>query len=412
MTADGLARRRREVEVLTSELVRIDSTNPGAGEGRLAAFVSSWLGDRIGRANAGGARRATLERLEALPDRPCLRATILAPGDEDARRPHPADLSLLCHMDTVRVGEGWSEKTGPFSARREAGRLYGRGSCDMKGGLACALLAFSDVLDDVMAGAAARRSLSLVCTCDEEDVMRGVEAAIDAGWFSAEGWVLDTEPTDGLIRAAHKGRSWFKVRVEGTTAHASTPWLGADAIAGMAEAIGRLRRTFRDLPADADLGPSTVTFGQIEGGYAPYVVPDACSCTIDMRLVPPLSTAWARGVVQDALDAAQDAVRGVRGSYVVTGDRPPIAANPRSGLLKALRAACARTGHPTGTDVFTGYTDSAVVAGTLGNVECLSYGPGSLDLAHKPNEYVAVRDLWRVRDVLSDLARTTCGTLP
>ena len=105
--------------------------------------------------------------------------------------------------------------------------------------------------------------------------MRGSEATIDAGWVGSREWVLDTEPTDGQIQVAHKGRTWFEIEMTGVTAHASQPWKGADAVAAMAEVVCSLRRAFMALPAHDELGPSTITFGQIEGDIAPTSYPTA-----------------------------------------------------------------------------------------------------------------------------------------
>ena len=396
-----------EATRLTARLVGIESTDPGTFEGSIEEFVRTWLEER--RVRAGNLADAVrIEELEALPGRRCLRALIPAAGSHGPTAT-PADLTLLCHMDTVRVGAGWSKDTPAFSPVLRNGELYGRGSCDMKGGLACALLAFSDALDEVgRRGCLPGRSLALVCTVDEEDEMRGSEVAIRAGWLGATGWVLDTEPTDGRARGSHKGRTWYVIDMHGVTAHASTPWRGADAIAAMAEAVCRIRGAIAELPAHTELGRSTVTFGQITGGYSPYVVPDECRVTIDMRLVPPTGSADAEKIVRDACAAAEAAVPGTHADVRCTGDRPPIELDPASPLLAALtRASEEAWGETPATDVFTGYTDSAVVAGTCGNPTCLSYGPGSLELAHKPNEHVPVADLARVRAVLSRLASDT-----
>lgn len=193
----------------------------------------------------------------------------------------------------------------------------------MKGGLACALLTARDLLHTIgRQGRLPKRSFALVCTVDEEDFMRDVEAAINAGWFGSNGWVLDCEPTDGLIRQAHKGRAWFELDMRGVTAHASTPWKGADAIAGMAETISYIRNAVNELPEHPELGCSTVTFGQIEGSYSPYVVPGSCHVTIDMRLVPPATTNTARALCEEAIAHAEKAVPSCTGSPVCTGDRP------------------------------------------------------------------------------------------
>lgn len=185
-----------------------------------------------------------------------------------------ARLVYICHMDTVTLGDGWDTGIPPLGAIVRDDKLYGRGACDMKGGLACAISALFHTLERVAAdGALPRRGFSLICSVDEEDFMRGSEAAIDAGWVGSREWVLDTEPTDGQIQVAHKGRTWFEIEMAGVTAHASQPWKGADAVAAMAEVVCSLRRTFATLPLHEELGPSTITFGQIEGGYRPMSCP-------------------------------------------------------------------------------------------------------------------------------------------
>lgn len=393
---------------LAAELVGIDSSDPGAYEGEIGAFVYGWLKARIleagleadeGEAASGGAGKIRLCRREALPGRFNVMARI--PG----KQPGPA-LTFICHMDTVMLGDGWEEAHPALGAVTENGRLYGRGACDMKSGLACALTAFSYILGRVgREGVCPARPLVFIGTVDEEDFMRGVEAAIRWGWATAEDWYLDTEPTDGQIQVAHKGRLWFELTMQGITAHASNPWKGADAIAAMAEAVSQIRRRIKACPSHQDLGASTVTFGQIQGGYRPYVVPDRCKVWIDMRLVPPTDTAAAKAVMDEAVRAAETEVPGVKGSYVVTGDRPYVEKDDASPLLAALRRACAEvTGREAQVGSFNGYTDTAVIAGTLGNRNCMSYGPGSLELAHKPNEYVPFEDVRRCELVLARLA--------
>lgn len=277
----------------------------------------------------------------------------------------------------------------------------------MKSGLACALSAFSDMAE--LAGSTGElpvRPFVFIGTVDEEDFMRGVECAIRDGWVGREDWILDTEPTDGQIQVAHKGRTWFELTMQGITAHASNPWKGADAIAAMAEAVCHIRKAIGSCPVHEDLGMSTVTFGQITGGYRPYVVPDSCKVWIDMRLVPPTDTAAAKNIVEEAVKAAEAEIAGVRGSYTVTGDRPYVEKDSGSRLLASLKSVCDRvTGEDTYIGSFNGYTDTAVIAGTLGNRNCMSYGPGSLELAHKPNEYVPYEDVCRCRRVLTELAR-------
>ena len=387
---------------LAAELVRIESTDPGTYEDaiekhikqlveRYVAALPGWLSEAI---------RTT--EVEALPDRRDLMVRVAGTSDEPA-------LIYSCHMDTVTLGDGWDDATPALGGVVAGDRLYGRGACDMKGGLACALAALFSLLDEAAAkGSLPRRAFALLLSVDEEDFMRGVEAAIAEGLVGADEWVVDTEPTDGQVQVAHKGRTWFEVTMTGQTAHASQPWKGADAVAAMAEVVCELRRWCAGLPEHHELGRSTVTFGQIEGGYRPYVVPDSCKLWADMRLVPPASTASARAAVEAAIARAEERVPGNRGSYEITGDRPPIERDPGSPLLAALLSAAEEEGAPAEVGFFTGYTDTAVIAGTCGNKNCMSYGPGSLALAHKPNEYVPRADVLRVQRVLTRLALDTC----
>lgn len=371
---------------LTMKLVRIDSTDPGACEGEIGTFIFQYLKD-LG---------VPVIKKEVLPGRFNIMAKV--EGKEDA----PA-LVYICHMDTVTTGEGWT--VSPFGAEVIRGRIYGRGACDMKSGLACALSAFTSMALKARNGKKPGRSLVFIGTVDEEDFMRGAEAAIADGWVSKDSWVLDTEPTNGQIEVAHKGRTWFEITVNGITAHASTPWKGADAIAAMAEIIAAIRRRIAACPVHPDLGASTVTFGQIEGGYRPYVVPDSCRVWIDMRLVPPTDTAGAAAIVEDAIAAATKEIPGITAAYQITGNRPYVEKDEQSPLLNALSRACEEvTGEPAPVSFFPGYTDTAVIAGTLGNHNCMSYGPGDLELAHKPDEYVPCEDILRCEEVLRRLA--------
>ena len=387
---------------LAQELVRIDSSDPGAYEGEIEHFIKGLIEQQLAQLDSPVLDAVQIAELEVLPGRRNLMVTV--PGLSDEPR-----LVYICHMDTVTLGDGWDAGIPPLGAIVRDDKLYGRGACDMKGGLACAIAALVHTLERVAAdGALPRRGFSLICSVDEEDVMRGSEAAIAAGWVGSREWVLDTEPTDGQIQVAHKGRTWFEIETTGVTAHASQPWKGADAVAAMAEVVYALRHAFAALPVHNELGPSTITFGQIEGGYRPYVVPDHARVWVDMRLTPPTDTAAATRMVEQAIAGAEAAVPGCHGSYTVTGDRPAIERDPGSPLLAALkRAADDATDADTTVSFFTGYTDTAVIAGKTGNRNCMSYGPGSLALAHKPNEYVPHVDIVRCQNVFIALVDNT-----
>lgn len=372
-----------DVIQLTRQLIAIESTDPGTYEGKIGDFIYQWM-KKCG---------AKVRKQEAVPGR----YNII--GKIEGRCTGPA-LVYICHMDTVVTGEGWTRD--PFGGEIKDGKLYGRGACDMKSGLACALAAFGEI---ALKDQKPVYPFLMIATVDEEDFMRGVEKIIEEGWVDKDSLVLDAEPTNGEIRAAHKGRTWFEVEMKGVTAHASTPQKGADAVGAMGELIHSLRTDFARLPVNAEMGPSTVTFGMIEGGYRPYVVPDFCKLWIDMRLSPPVDTKAAEKILRKGITSAQEAVQGVNCTYRITGDRPYIVSDSHSYLLEQLSQAVQEvTEKRPSMSVFPGYTDTAVIAGRLGNTNCMSYGPGNLELAHKPDEYVPISDIRRCHKVMVKLA--------
>ena len=382
---------KRDAIFFTKQLVRLDSSNPGNYEKEIKDYIELILPKE----------GVVISTSEVLPNRYNLMAEI------EGEIKTPA-MIFICHMDTVMLGEDWTKD--PLGAEEIDGKIYGRGACDMKSGLACAISVFSEIAREVKEGKKLKHSLKLICSADEEDFMRGVEKAIADGWVQKEDWIMDTEPTNGQIQVAHKGRTWFEITIDGITAHASTPWKGADANAAMAEVIREIRLSIENLKPHEDLGISTVTFGQIQGGYRPYVVPDHCTVWVDMRLVPPTDTKMAEEIVKQAIHKAEQTIVGVKGHYKITGDRPYVEKDENSYLLHQLKQCADEvTGEDTKISFFPGYTDTAVIAGTLGNRNCMSYGPGNLELAHKPDEWVAIEDIVRCEKVLKKLARTMTG---
>ena len=278
---------------LTRELIKIESTDPGSWETEIGEYICDYLKES----------GADTETYEVEPGRKIVKGVV------KGAKAHPA-LVFICHMDTVVKGEGWTKNA--FDAEVSDGKIWGRGACDMKSGLASALTAFAEVAKSQKENAEDIEKLPgtlvFIGTVDEEADMKGSEAAVQQGWIQKEDWVLDMEPTSGMIQMAHKGRTWFELNVEGITAHASMPEKGADAIAGIAFMIAEIRKAMAKVPTHEELGKSTVTFGQISGGYSPYVVSDHSMVTIDMRLVPPMNTQEAEKIVRKAIEIGENAV--------------------------------------------------------------------------------------------------------
>lgn len=374
-----------EEVALTQKLVRIESTNPGAFEYKVSDFVYDFL------AQTG----ADVLRHEVKDGRCNIVATLK--GEQSGPR-----LVYICHQDTVPLGDGWHHD--PLAAEIIDGRMYGRGSCDMKSGLAAGMLAFRNI---AAMGKKLKHDFLFIASMDEEDIMIGADKLIADGIVRADDYVLDAEPTNGAIKVAHKGKTWFRLDAKGVACHASTPEKGSDAVAALSGVICAINRRLRALPVHPELGPCAATFGIINGGLNLNIVPGECYCTIDMRLTPPTTNEQSIRLVEEAIAEGCANVPGTSCTYTVLAQRPAVEKDNDSYLLKMLRAATKDvTGEEAPVDFFPGYTDTAVIAATTGNRNCMSYGPGDLFYAHKPDEFVELDDITRCTRVMTRLAES------
>lgn len=373
---------------LTKKLVAMESTNPGKLEHEIAGFLEHEI---LAALPKGG----ELKKDHTKEGRPILMAVL--PGETKE------ELVLICHMDTVPIADGWTKN--PLGENGENGRFFGRGSCDMKSGLAASLCAFLKAAAQMReSGKAPKRTLKWIGTSDEEGDMTGAERVIALGWVTKDSLVMDTEPTDGEIQTAHKGRYWFEVTMHGKAAHASRPEEGMDAIAGMAYFLTSARNRMKEWKEDAFLGKSTMVFGEVCGGIHPYQVPAECKGSIDMRVVPPYDIEDTKALLEAAAEDAQKEIPGLKAEIQITGNRPPIAHHEDSRMLSRIKKAVEEvTKKAPVVSAFPGYTDTAVIAGITGSGNCLSYGPGSLAMAHKADEYVDEADICRCLKVYEAL---------
>lgn len=372
--------------LLTQEMVRIESSNPGAYETAMSDFVYNWFRSHT---NAEVIRQSVHEGRDNI-------VAILR------GRSNRHNLTYICHMDTVPIGEGWEQS--PLEGTLVGDRLYGRGACDMKSGLAAGMLAFRDI---------ARKNVPLnydflfIATVNEEDTMTGADYAVKSGYVNKDSYVLDAEPTDSRIQVAHKGKTWFTLHTHGQTCHASTPQKGCDAVAAMAEIITRINRKLKRLPVHPEMGPCSATFGTIHGGLNTNIVPAECTSCVDMRIVPPVTNEQSIVLVKEAITEGLAEVPGTTCDLEITAQRPAVEKDEHSFLLEKLRAAVVQvTGEEFPVDFFPGYTDTAVIASLTGNRNCMSCGPGSLDRAHKPEEFVPCGEIVRARAIMTALAES------
>ena len=361
-----------ELAELVRELVAIDSVNPdlvpgGAGEGAIGHFVAEWL------------ERAGLEVSveEVAPGRP--NVTAIARGSGGGRT-----LLLNAHMDTV--GVGGMER--PHEPRVEDGRLYGRGSYDMKAGLAAAMMAAATVTG--LAG-----DVVVAAVCDEEAGSLGTKAFLKSG--PRVDAAIVTEPTDLAVAIAHQGFAGFEIETAGHAAHGSQPDLGVDAIVKMGPVLvelGAVAERLRRGPAHPLLGTESMHASLIEGGQEFSTYPQRCLLSGEWRTLPAGS---------DVVEELRDVVTrsGVTADVRLLFTGEPFEAPADDDIVHLLQrhAKADLVGVPY-------WADSALLAAA--GIPTVLFGPRGAG-AHADVEWVDVASVARTKDVLVAVAQSYCG---
>jgi acetylornithine deacetylase len=303
---------------------------------------------------------------------------------------------LSGHTDVVPVdGQPWS--TDPFTVIEKGGRLYGRGTCDMKGFLACALAAAPE-----LAQANLTRPVHLALSYDEEIGCLGAPAMIDVirREVPAPAFVVVGEPTNMEAVNGHKGIATFQVTVIGREVHSSQPHLGVSAVMEAVKLMSSLGVLAERLQAEADpaspftpKGP-TLTIGIVHGGTAHNILARQCEFIFDLRAPGPRTPAeiLAPFLAEAAeLDRTLKARAPEAGVHVEMRTNVPPFAPETEGVAEAFARRMTGDNGPPRVVAFAAEAGQFQQAG-FSTVIC---GPGSIDQAHQPDEYVEVSQLQR-----------------
>ena len=379
--------------------------------------------DRLAKAKALLARLIAFESVSDRSNLPLIAFVedyLAALGVASRRAPNgPGDKSALLatvgprvdggvvlsgHTDVVPVeGQPWTSP--PFVLREAGGRLYGRGACDMKGFAACALAMVPAFL-----AAGLRRPIHIALSYDEETTCLGSTDVI--AWFGKEeprpAAVVVGEPTMMAVADAHKSVATIRTAVRGCEAHSALPALGANAVATAADIvseIGRLAREYERGPLDSRFAPpySTLHVGVIHGGTARNILARECAFDWEFRGLPGVSPAQPVGQVQAFVDtvALPRLTRFVAGPAILTeieAVAPALAADAGSTAeTMALRLTRSNRTIAVSFATESGHFQAAGIP----TVVC---GPGSIDQAHKADEYVEESQLSACLAFLDNLA--------
>lgn len=410
-------RSAEEAVAFTADLIRIPTVNP---PGEHYEDCARFIGERLEKSGFAIELFAAEGRPEHTPAHPRINVVGTRPG----RLPRPT-VHLNGHFDVVPAGEGWT--LDPFGGVVRDGKIYGRGSCDMKAGIAAAVFAVEAIR---RAGVELPGTVEVSGTVDEESGgFAGVAWLAERGRISAArtDYCIIPEPLNvDRVCIGHRGVYWFEVAAFGRIAHGSMPFLGVSAIDGMARflqavqdelqpALDARRTDVPVVPPAARLATINVNgvFGgqPVEGIQTPCVA-DVCRAVFDRRFLLEEGFDATKQEIEKLLDDVRQRVPRVRYSLedlmVVhptrTPDDSPVISAIESGIARVLGRPATRVASP-------GTYDHKHVARIAGVPHCVAYGPGELEQAHQPDEYCRLDDLVNSTKVLALAVLELTGAL-
>jgi acetylornithine deacetylase len=377
---------RDTIDILR-DMIAIDSVNPSLdaehlGEGNLAEAVAVEL-RKMG---------LDVEFQEAAPGRPNVIGVL------DSGKAGPS--MMFCgHSDTVGV----SAMERPFDPEYTDGKIYGRGSQDMKGGLV-AMMGAAGVLAE--AGGPSVGRLIVAAVIDEEYSSVGARALI-------KDWTADAavvgEPTDMSVAVGHKGFEWVEIDVGGRAAHGSRPAEGLDAILRMGRVLSRLEGLDRNLQARTPhrlMGTASLHASLIEGGKEWSTYPDKCTLRMERRTVAGEAGRISLSEVESILRELRSEDPDFRADARYVFGQPPYETPPDHPVASGLEKAMKGIGRTTNRSAMTFWTDAAVL-GEAG-IPSVIFGPTGEGL-HSIKEYVVADDVLVCQAALVELVRDFCS---
>jgi succinyl-diaminopimelate desuccinylase len=405
--------RRDELVELTRALIRFPTVNPpGEAYRPCAEFIGERLrarGFAVDYVHAAG----TPGDSERYP-----RINVIARSSGKA--PGPC-VHFNSHIDVVQTGGGWT--LDPFAAVVKDGRVYGRGACDMKGGLAASIIAVEALLESA---ATLPGTLEISGTVDEESGgYGGVHYLAERGWFSPPrvDHVIIPEPLNvDRVCIGHRGVWWAEIETHGRMAHGSMPFLGDCAVRHMHAVVERFERDLypklaarrTDMPVvpsgarHSTLNINSIHGGQAEtSGYPAPLVPDSCRMVIDRRLLIEESIDGVKGEVRELLEQLADERAGFSYSIRDIFEVRPTMADRNGPVARSTAAAIRRVIGRAPEFICSPGTYDQKHIDRVGKLrDCIAYGPGILDLAHQPDEYVVIEDMVNSAKVMALAARS------
>lgn len=293
------------------------------------------------------------------------------------------------HLDTVPPGDiDW--EYGPFSGEVVDGRIYGRGTADMKGGLAAMLMAIKAIKES---GAQLKGDFIYTATAGEETDSIGAVHFVENGGLDDVGAIIIGEPSSNSINIAEKGALWVEITTYGKTAHGAFPEKGINAVAHMNALLSELISYRFKYEENEIVGHPTMNISTIHGGVKTNVVPDKCSSTIDMRTVPGMDHGEIIKDFERLIEKLSNEIKDFKADIKILNNRPAVETKGDHPFVKLAEKTYKEVfGEETKAKGVSFYTDASVFLPAK-EVPCIIYGPGDSNMAHQPNEYITIDSL-------------------
>jgi len=363
---------------LAQQLIRVNTVNPPGNESDAVRIVAPLLQDAGFQIKEYqyGSNRSSLVAHKGRTDQP--------------------SVILSGHLDTVPFGaKPWT--IPPLEASVVDGKLFGRGSADMKGGVAvlvAAALHCADKIDE--------KPVTLVLSADEEIGCTGAASLIEQQVLPKARCVLVAEPTGNIPLLGHKGVFWLKALFHGKTAHAAFPELGINALLKAAQAVVALNDGILKGKAHAMMGEATLVTSRFLSGANYNSVPDLAEVGIDIRS----TVNWSHAEILQKITTMLTALEP---EFAILFDLPPLWTPPETPVIRDIFAACdTLCGRVHPPAIVTFYTDGGVLGPGLGNAPVVILGPGDSGMAHKVDEYVSVEALTKGVDMYLEILSRLC----
>jgi succinyl-diaminopimelate desuccinylase len=369
-----------DVVKFCQELVRIKSVNPPGDELQAAEYVSSVL------------KKIGLEVV--LIKHSATRASVLARLKSSRKKPA---LLYNGHLDTVPVGsEKWIHD--PFEGVVSEGKIWGRGTADMKGGLVALIVAAKALAE---ARLPLQGDLIIAATAGEEVDSLGATAVAARPNLGPVQAVVIPEPSYNDVYVAEKGAFWLEITTQGKTAHGSMPEMGRNAVMMMMTLINELGKMTFPFKEHQLLGGSSQSINTIMGGVKTNVIPDQCVITVDMRTVPGQDHRAILKQVEDLIADLRRRTPDFKASVKVTNDRAPVETSPDEPVVQSFYDIVAEVAGERPVPKGVRYYTDAVAFVPVLKAPMIICGPGDAKLAHQPNEHVEISKLLQAAKILT-----------